>query len=108
MYDPAKHLGQGRELWEQDGWLYSGRHKVCLVGAYRKSENNCAFYVIHKGYEIRACLLSYSQSMLEKEIPKYRRGIAMGNRDRLIPELEWMEYRVKYFKTLKLLKGEDQ
>ena len=104
MYDPDKHLGG--EVTEKDGWLYSGRHKVCPVGAYRKTEGNCAFYVMHKGYEIHACMLGYSQSMLEKEIPKYRRWIAMGNRDRLIPELKWMEYRVKYLKTLALIKGE--
>lgn len=104
MYDPDKHLGG--EVTEKDGWLYSGKYKVCPVGAYRKSEDNCAFYVMDRGYEIPAVLLNYSHSMLEKEIPKYRIWLAMGNKDRPIDELKWMEYRVKYLKTLALIKGE--
>lgn len=91
-----------------DGWIYYNGMRYYKEGAYLKSKTNPQYYVMDRGYEIPQVFFMYSQSLLEREIPKYRRWIAIGNRDRLIPELEWMEYRVKHFKTLKLLKGEDQ
>lgn len=87
-------------LREVDGWLYAGKHRVCLVGAYRKEKDDCAYWIIHQGYEIHACLLCYSEKMLMRE-----RAFYSTRQDKYPDFCNWIDWRINYFQTIELIRG---
>lgn len=85
---------------EIDGWLYMGNHRICLVGAYRKSKDDCAYWINHNGYEIQACLLCYSKNMLMRERKYYA-----SKKDKFPDFCDWIDWRIKCLQTRELLLG---
>lgn len=80
----------------EDGYLWMKHIRVCMVGAYRKSEQDTTFYLYLDGLEVPQIMTKYSRISCESELKYYSSELKPD-------EFQYLSNRIKRYKMIDML-----